>query len=202
VIKTLLGHNGALVRGALAFVLGKEEDIEVLAELDRGEQVVPTMLRRRPDVTVIDLDMLGVDSLPVACALNHSLPRCRMLILAERRQSAALSHVIATKAPGVGFLAKDGPPYRLVDAVRRVARGDLVLDPELVVAALHSRSPLTQREVEVLAAAARGRPVKEIAARMCLSQGTVRNHVSRIIAKTGARSRIEAVRIASDAGWI
>jgi two-component system response regulator DesR len=191
-----------LVRGALAFLLGKEDDIEVLAEVDHGEQVVPVMLARRPDVTIIDLDMIGVEGLPVACALHHRLPRCRMLILVERRQSSVLSHVMATEAPGVGFLAKDGPADRLAGAVRTVARGDMFIDPELVVAALHTRNPLTLREAQVLACAARGRPVSEIAAKLRLSPGTVRNHVSRIIAKTGARTRVDAVRIATEAGWI
>jgi two-component system response regulator DesR len=202
VIKTLLGHDSGLVRGALAFLLGKEDDIEVLAELDRGEQIVPAVLSRRPDVAIIDLDMIGLDGLPVACALPRRHPRCRVLILAERRQSGVLSHVMATGASGVGFLAKDGPADRLAGAVRTVARGDLFLDPELVVAALHSRNPLTPREVQVLTCAARGRPAKEIAAKLRLSPGTVRNHVSHIIAKTGARTRVEAVRIATEAGWI
>lgn len=202
-IRTLLAHNGGLVRGALAFVLEQQGDIEVVAELDRADQVVPTVLERRPDVTVVDLDLLGMDGLPVAFDLHNRLRGCRVLILAERRRSGVLSHVMATEAPkGVGFLTKDGPLARLVDAVRRVARGEPVVDPEMVVAALHTDNPLTRRERQVLSLAAKGGPVDEIAAKLALSPGTVRNHVSRIITKTGARTRIEAVRIACDAGWI
>lgn len=202
-IKTLLAHNGGLVRGALAFVLEQQDDIEVIGELDRGEEVVATILDRRPDVAIVDLDLVGLDELPVVCGLQSRQRQCRVLILAERRRSGVLGRVIATEAPaGVGFLAKDGPLSRLVDAVRQVARGEPVVDPELVVAALHVQNPLTQREVEVLSLAARGGPVDEIASKLSLSPGTVRNHVTRIISKTGARTRIEAVNIAFEAGWI
>jgi two-component system response regulator DesR len=202
VIRTLLAHNGGLVRGALAFELDQQDDIAVVGELDHADEVVPAVLARRPDVVVADFDLLGVDGLPVACGL-HRPHRCRVLILAERRRSSVLSKVLAAEAPrGVGFLAKDGPPGRLVEAVRRVARGEPYVDAELVVSALHTRNPLTRREVEVLSLAAQGGPVDEIAERLALSPGTVRNHVSRILAKTGARTRIEAVRIAGDSGWI
>jgi len=203
VIRTLLAHNGGLVRGALAFVLDQQDDIEVVGELEHARDVVPAVLARRPDVVIADFDLLGMDGLPVACGLHLRSYRCRVLILAERRRSSVLSKILATEAPrGVGFLAKDGPPGRLVEAVRRVARGDPFVDAELVVAALHTNNPLTRREVEVLSLAAQGGPVHEIAAKLALSPGTVRNHVSRILAKTGARTRIEAVRIAGDSGWI
>jgi two-component system, NarL family, response regulator DesR len=203
VIRTLLAHRGALIRGALAFLLDQQEDIEVIGELEHAFEVVPSVLANRPDVVVLDLDLLGMDALPVACGLHDEKHRCGVLILAERRRSGVLRKVVAREAPrGVGFMVKDGPPSRLVDAVRRVAAGDPYLDAELVVAALHDRNPLTQREVEVLSLAAQGGTVHEIAGKLVLSPGTVRNHVSRILAKTGARTRIEAVRIATDAGWI
>jgi len=203
VIKTLLAHNGGLVRGALAFVLEQQDDIKVVGELEHAQDVPSAVLALRPDVVVADFDLLGMDGLPVACGLHLGPYHCRVLILAERRRSSVLSKLLATEAPrGVGFLAKDRPPGRLVEAVRRVARGDPYVDAELVVAALHTNNPLTRREVEVLSLAAQGGPVQEIAAKLALSPGTVRNHVSRILAKTGARTRIEAVRIADDSGWI
>jgi two-component system, NarL family, response regulator DesR len=202
VIKTLLAHNEGLVRGALAFVLRQQDDIEVVAELDRVEELVRAFLTHRPDVIVVDFNLLaGV--LPIASSVYRRLPGCQALVLAERRRSSVLSHVLASEPiRRVGFLAKSGSTDHLVDAVRRVARGEPYVDPRLVTAALQTRNPLTRREVEVLAMAARGGPVKEIAATLALSPGTVRNHVSRIITKTGARSRIEAVRIALESGWI
>lgn len=201
-IRALLVHNEGLVRGALAFVLEQQDDIEVVAELDRAEEVVRAFLTHRPDVTIVDFDLLaGV--LPVACSVYRRLPGCHALVLAERQRSSVLAHTMGAETTrGVGFLAKSGSPDHLVDAVRRVARGEPYVDPRLVTAALQTRSPLTRREVEVLAMAARGGPVKEIAATLALSPGTVRNHVSRIITKTGARSRIEAVKIALESGWI
>ncbi len=175
----------------------------MVAQLEHAYEVLPAVLSRRPDVVVADFELLGVDGLPLARGLPQWPHHCRVLILAERRRSSVLGKVLAAEAPrGVGFLAKDGPPGRLVEAVRRVARGEPYVDAELVVTALHTRNPLTPREVEVLSLAAQGGPVDEIAAKLALSPGTVRNHVSRIIAKTGARTRIEAVRIAGDSGWI
>lgn len=202
-IRTLLAHDGGLVRGALAFVLQQEGDIEVVAQVDRAEEVAPAALRHRPDIAVVDLDLLGADGLPTACRLHRGLRCCRVLILADRRRSGMYRRAMAAEAPaGIGFLAKDDSPGRLVDAVRKVANRETFVDPMLVVAALDARSPLTAREAEILSLAARGVPVKEIAPKLSLSPGTVRNYVSRIIAKTGARTRIEAVRIALESGWI
>jgi two-component system response regulator DesR len=202
VIRTLLAHRGNLFRGALAYVLGAEDDIEVVAEIGRFGEMVDTVLAHRPNVTVLDLDLLPRDLLPGLWALRHTMPGCRVLVLAEARRSGSLGPAMAGQTSSLGFLAKDGPPERLVAAVRSVAAGEPVLDPELVLAALRTGSPLTRREAEVLSVAAEGVPVREIAQRLVLSPGTVRNHLSRLIGKTGARTRIEAVRIAQDAGWI
>jgi two-component system response regulator DesR len=200
-IRTVVAHNGALVRGALAFVLATEEDIEVVAEVDDADEVKAVVLTQRPDVAVIDLDLLAGDHTPVYDNLCIPLD-CPMLVLAAPNRSAVMASAVARREPGVGFLAKASTPGRFVDAVRRVARGDPVIDAELVAAALRIRNPLTPRESDVLALAAQGAPVKEIAHRLRLAAGTVRNHLSRIIVKTGARTRLEAVRVASESGWI
>lgn len=200
-IRTLVAHGGALVRGALAFVLGAEHDIEVVADIGRLEDVAVTARAYRPDVTVLDQDLLPPDDLGRLRSLHGDLPG-KLLLLIEVRRSRALGSMMAGPPPGLGFLAKEGPPQKLVAAVRTAANGGPVLDPELVVSVLGMPSPLTPRETEVLGVAAEGVPVAEIAARLALSPGTVRNHLSRVIGKVGARTNIEAVRIAHDAGWI
>jgi two-component system response regulator DesR len=202
VIRTLIAHDRALFRGALAFVLSNEDDIEVIAELDRTDAIATTVAAERPDVTIVDLDLFGLDGLGEACTVYRSLEACRLLVLADLRRAKALAPVMARRPPGVGFLTKDGRPGRMVDAVRRMAAGELVIDADLVAAAVGARSPLTPRETEVLAAVAGGGPLYEVAERLRLSPGTVRNHLSRIIAKTGGRTRIEAISLAQRAGWI
>ena len=199
-IRTLFALDGALVRGALALVLGTQDAIDEEAELDRSEQIGPAMWSQRPDVAIVDLDLYGAGRPPERQAPPGH--RCPVLVLADPRRSHALRE--ALRAPGrtVGFLGHHVAPQRVVDAVRRLFRGELVVDAELVAAALTRRNPLTGREVEVLTVAAEGCPVVEIAAKLALSPGTVRNHLSRIAGKAGARTRIEAVRIARDAGWI
>ncbi|MEV1287727.1 response regulator transcription factor [Micromonospora sp. NPDC049679] len=201
-IRTLLALDGALVRGALAFVLGKQHDIDVVAELDGSEQIAPAIHSVRPDVAVVDLELYGPAG-PTHCA-THDQQRCPVLMLVDPRRTGALSEVLRvhTHAQTVGFLGNHVAPQRVVDGVRRLSRGEPVVDGELVVAALNKENPLTAREVEVLQVAAEGLPVREIAVKLSLAPGTVRNHLSRIAAKAGARTRIEAVRIAREAGWI
>jgi len=201
-IRTLLAHRGSLFRGALAYVLGAEDDIEVVAETGEYGDLAGAVQVHRPKVTVLDLDLLPLEAVPGLCELGAALPGCGVLVLAEARRSGPLGPVMAGQRSGLGFLAKDGPPDRLVSAVRSVAGGEPVLDPELVLSVLRTGRLLTRREAEVLQVAAEGVPVQEIAERLVLSTGTVRNHLSRVIGKTGARTRIEAVRIAQDAGWI
>jgi two-component system response regulator DesR len=207
-IRALLAQNGALIRGALAFVLDAEDDIDVVAEIGRYDDLVDAALHYRPHVTVLDLDLIpgcpGRSSadLPGLWAMHRMLAGSHVLVLAEARQALVLGPMMASQQPGLSFLAKDGPPERLVAAVRKVASGEPMLDPELVVSALRTNSPLTPRESQVLSVAAEGVPVQEVAERLELSAGTVRNHLSRVIGKTGARTRIEAVRIAQEAGWI
>lgn len=201
-IRTLVAHRRALDRGALAFVLRAEDDIEVVAELDRIEDVTAASESGRADVAVVDLELFGPDG-PAAAGGVLSLPEGhRTLLLTDVRHARALAPIIARRPSGIGFLTKNASPDRLVACVRRVAADEVVIDAELVVAATEVRSPLTPRETEVLAVAASGGPVTEIAARLSLAPGTVRNHLSRVIAKTGGRTRIEALRIAQEAGWV
>ncbi|SCL36107.1 two-component system, NarL family, response regulator DesR [Micromonospora nigra] len=191
-IRTLLALDGALVRGALSLVLAAEDDISVVAEVDRGDVVQSTIRLRRPDVAVVDLGL--VEDLPVAGT-------CPLLVLAEPRRARNL-HTVFTPSRAVGILGSDVPPQRVVDGVRRLSRGEPVVDAELVMAALHRDSPLTPRETEILDLTAGGAPVTEVAGSLGLAPGTVRNHLGRIIRKAGARTRVEAVRVARDAGWI
>lgn len=190
-----------MVRGALVALLSYEEDIEVVAELERGDEIVPTALAQQPDVAVIDIDLPGVDGLTAAQELREKLPECRTLILTSLGRPGNLRRALAARAQG--FLMKDAPPAYLADGIRRVARGERVVDTELAVAALDTaENPLTPREVDVLRIAAEGASVQEIASRLFLSAGTVRNYLSVIINKTGARNRIDAIRMARDAGWL
>lgn len=203
-IQVLLGQRGTLFRGALATVLSAEPDLTVVAELDRADDILPIAAREQPDVAVLDASLPGPVTVGELCpALCQSLPACGVLILLDRPAGAGLGRSLARLAPRVGFIGIETSPSDLVEGVRQLARGEPVLDAELAVAALTAGdSPLTEREREVLRLAVDGAPPSEIAQALFLSTGTVRNYLSRILAKTGARTRIEAIRIAQDAGWI
>jgi two-component system, NarL family, response regulator DesR len=200
-IKVLVADDQALVRGALAAMLGLEPDIAVVAEVGRGDDVLPVARRTRPDVALLDVQMPGGDGLAAAAALRAELPTCRVLICTTFGRPGYLARAMASGA--AGFIVKDAPPEQLVDAVRRVHAGLRVVDPTLAAESLTSgTSPLTSREHEVLVAAADGGTVADLSQRLHLSAGTVRNHLSAAIGKTGARTRAEAVRIAEDRGWL
>jgi two-component system response regulator DesR len=204
VIQVLLGQRGTLFRGALATVLSAEPDLTVVAELDRADDILSIAAREQPDVAVLDASLPGPVTVGELCpALCQSLPACGVLILLDRPASAGLGRSLARLAPRVGFIGIETSTGDLVEGVRQLARGEPVLDAELAVAALTAgESPLTDREREVLRLAVDGTPPNEIARALFLSTGTVRNYLSRILAKTGGRTRIEAIRIAQDAGWI
>ncbi|GAA2851611.1 response regulator transcription factor [Streptosporangium fragile] len=200
-ISVLLAEDMHMIRAALSALLRLERDIEVVAEVTRGDEIVPAALRTRPDVAVLDIDLPGVDGITASVELRERVPGCRVLILTAMGQPGQVRRAMTSGIEA--FLVKDAPGDRLADAVRRTARGLRVLDPELVAAAVrYGASPLTPRETTVLREAARGAPAEEIARRLHLSAGTVRNYLTSAIAKTGARTRIDAVRIAEDAGWI
>ncbi|WP_169984364.1 response regulator transcription factor [Microbispora sp. H10836] len=200
-IRLLLAEDQGMMRGALALLLGLEEDIEVVAQVGHGDEVVDAALRTRPDVALLDIEMPGRGGLETAADLGERLPGCAVLILTTFGRPGYLRR--AMEAGARGFLVKDGPVEELADAVRRVLRGERVIDPALAAAALSTGpSPLTDRERDVLAAAADGSTISDIAARLHLSESTVRNYLSSAIGKTGTRNRIEAARLARHNGWL
>jgi two-component system, NarL family, response regulator DesR len=201
VIRVLVAEDMDLIRGALVALLTREADIEVVAELERGDEIISTALRVRPDVAVIDIDLPGLDGLAAAGQLHAALPECRTLILTGLNQPGNLLR--ALKAHVRGFILKDAPARSLAEGIRRVAAGLRVIDPDLVADALETgASPLTPRETDVLRATAEGMSTADIAARLSLSSATVRNYLSNAIAKTNARNRVDALRIARAAGWL
>lgn len=175
-IRVLLAEDQAMVRGALAALLGREADIEVVAEVARGDTVVEASLVTRPDVALLDIEMPGGGGLLAAHALRTALPSCRVVILTTFGRSGYLRRAMESGA--VGFLLKDAPASELASALRRVMHGERVVDPELALLALsEGNNPLTPREREVLSAALPGISHAAIAARLSLSEGTVRNHL-------------------------
>ena len=200
-IRVLLAEDQGMMRGALALLLRLEPDIEVVAEVADGDSVVSTAVRERPDVALLDIEMPGIDGLTAAAELRRRLPGCKILILTTFGRPGYLRR--AMEAGASGFLVKDGPVEELAAAIRRVLAGERVVDPALAAAALSAGpNPLTERERDVLAAAADGSTVADIAARLHLSESTVRNYLSAAIGKTGSRNRIEAVRVARQQGWL
>jgi len=201
VIRVVLADDQHLVRGALAALLELEDDISVVGEVGRGDGVVGAVLDLRPDVVLLDVEMPGLDGLAAASALAAAAPGVRVLVLTTFGRPGYLRR--AMEAGALGFVVKDAPAARLADAVRRVVRGERVVDPALAAETLAGgTSPLTGRERDVLVAARDGATVADIAARLFLSEGTVRNYLSSSIAKTGSRNRAEALRVAEDRGWL
>jgi two-component system, NarL family, response regulator DesR len=201
VIKVLLAEDQAMVRGALSALLGLENDIQVVAEVSRGDEIVARALDVRPDVCLLDIEMPGMDGLTATEQLHELLPECRVLILTTFDRPGYLRR--AMDAGASGFLLKDAPASDLASAIRRTAAGGRVVDPKLAVAALsEGANPLSEREREILAASVQAATIADIAERLSLSDGTVRNHLSSAIQKVGARNRAEAARIALDKGWL
>ena len=200
-IRVLLAEDQAMVRGALAALLNREQDIEVVAEVARADEVVQAALATQPDVALLDIEMPGSDGLAAAQALQKARPSCRSVILTTFGRSGYLRRAMESGA--VGFLLKDAPAADLAVALRRVMAGERVVDPELALSALsEGNNPLTTREREVLSASLFGASLAEIAARLVLSEGTVRNHLSIAMQKLGAQNRMEAARLAEQKGWL
>jgi two-component system response regulator DesR len=200
-IRVLIAEDMHLIRGALVALLSLEDGMHVVAELDRGDEIVPAALLTRPDVAILDIDLPGLDGLSAAAQLHEQLPECRTLVLTGLSQPGTLLR--ALKVHVRGFIVKDAPAATLADGIRRVAAGERVIDPDLVAAALETgASPLTPREADVLQAAADGTSTDQIGTDLSLSPATVRNYLSNSIAKVGGRNRIDAIRIARDAGWL
>jgi two-component system response regulator DesR len=200
-IRVLLAEDQAMTRGALAALLGLAGDMEVVAQTGRGDEVVPLALQTRPDVALLDIEMPGMDGLRAAAAVHQALPTCRVLILTTFGRPGYLRR--AMESGVVGFLVKDAPASELALAIRRAVAGERVIDPVLAASALSEGSnPLTEREREVLAAAADGSSIGDISRRLHLSEGTVRNYLSEAIQKLEARNRIEAAQLAEQKGWL
>lgn len=200
-IRILLAEDQGMVRGALAALLSFEPDFEVVAEVGAGDEVLAAAREARPDVALLDIEMPGIDGIEAAAELRRELPSCTPLILTTFGRPAYLRR--AMEAGAAGFVVKDSPSERLANVIRRTASGERVVDSELAAAALaDGESPFTPREREVLEASAGGAPIVEIAGRLHLSEGTVRNYLSAAIGKTGARNRIEAVRLARERDWV
>jgi two-component system response regulator DesR len=201
VIGVLLAEDQAMVRGALASLLELEPDIEVVAQVGRGDEVLEAARRAGPHVALLDIGMPGLDGLEVAELLRDELPDVRVLILTTFNRPGYLKR--AMEAGAAGFLLKDSPADDLARAIRAAAAGQRVVDPGLAAAALsQGENPLTAREREVLEAARRYGTVAELAAALYLSPGTTRNHLSTIMQKLDAHSRIEAIRVAEERGWL
>ena len=200
-VRVLLAEDQAMVRGALSALLSLEDDIEIVAEASRGDEVLPAALDTLPDVALLDIEMPGGDGLEAAAVLHERLPSCLVLILTTFGRSGYLRRAMESGA--VGFLLKDAPASELAEGIRRAVKGERVVDPALAAAALsEGDNPLTEREREVLAASEGGATIEDIAARLYLSEGTVRNYLSTAIKKLGARNRVEAARLAEKKGWL
>jgi two-component system response regulator DesR len=200
-VRVLLAEDQAMVRGALSALLALEGDIEIVAEAARGDEVLAAALAARPDVALLDIEMPGADGLTAAAVLRQHLPDCRVIILTTFGRPGYLKRAMESGA--LGFLLKDAPPEELAAAIRRVMEGRRVVDPGLAVSALaEPGNPLTERERDVLVATADGSTVADAAARLSLSEGTVRNYLSTAIQKLGVRNRVEAARLAERKGWL
>ena len=200
-IGVLLAEDQAMVRGALASLLALEQDIEVVADVGRGDEVLEAARRARPDVALLDIGLPGLDGLEVAELLRREEPGVRVLMLTTFNRPGYLKR--AMEAGAAGFLLKDAPAEDLARAIRSAVAGQRVVDPGLAAAALgQGENPLTAREQEVLEHARRHGTVAELAAALHLSPGTTRNHLSAIMHKLDAHSRIEAIRVAEERGWL
>ena len=198
-IRLLVAEDVQMVRGALVALLELEPDLTVVADVGSGDEIVPTALTVRPDLAVIDIDLPGRDGLTAAAELCEGLPGCRILLLTSLTHPTVLRRALSEGVAGV--LLKDAPPNELASAVRRAMAGERVVDPQLAMTLWNTDAgPLTPREVDVLALAAEGEDIPEIAQQLHLSAGTVRNYLTTVVSKLQARNRIDAIRIARTAG--
>jgi two-component system response regulator DesR len=201
VIRVLIAEQIHLFRSGLVALLADETEITVVETVDNGRKVAAAARHCAPDVALIDLDLTDVDGFTATREVCEAMPGCSVILMAGRRRAGDLKRAVAAGA--AGFVLKDSSPAELAEAIRRVARGERVIDADLAFAELGTvPTPLTPRELDVLTVAAEGATVREIAERLFLTTGTVRNYLSRVVTKTGARTRVEAVTIARDRGWL
>ncbi|WP_329787026.1 response regulator transcription factor [Lentzea sp. DG1S-22] len=200
-IRVLLAEDMHMVRGALIALLNLEPDIEVVAEVSSGDRIVPTARHHSPDVCVIDIDLPILDGLTAAATIRETMPQIRTLMLTSLGRPGTLRRALAARVDG--FLLKDAPPSELAEAIRRVNAGERVVDSQLALAAWdRGECPLTDRELEVLRLAANGTDAPDIAVALSLSVGTVRNYLTTIMTKLNGRNKVDAIRIAEEAGWL
>ncbi len=200
-IRVLIAEDQGMVRGALASLLGLEPDLEVVAQVARGDEVLSAARVADPDVALLDIEMPGATGLEAAETLSAAMPGCRIIILTTFGRPGYLRR--AMEGGASGFLLKDAPAHELASAIRRAVAGERIVDPGLAAAALsQGDSPLTPREHEVLAVSRDHATVAELAGALFLSPGTVRNHLSSVMQKLDARNRAEAVRRAEEHGWL
>jgi two-component system response regulator DesR len=200
-VRLLIADDQELVRSALCALLDLEDDFEIVASVGRGDEVTQSALTHRPDVALLDIEMPGLDGLAAAAVLATQVPACRVVILTTFGRTGYLRR--AMEAGVSGFVVKDAPAEVLAAAIRKVMAGERVIDPTLAASTLAAgESPLTARERDVLVASRSGSTVADIAAKLYLSDGTVRNYLSAAIAKTATRNRTEALRVADERGWL
>jgi len=201
VIKVLLAEDMHMLRGALVALLNLESDIRVVAEVASGSEILKAAKQHQPDVAVIDIDLPGKDGLTAAAEVHAEMPECRILILTSLGRPGTVRRALDARVDG--FIVKDAPSDRLANAVRQVASGRRVIDSELALTAWDTEGcPLAPREIEILRLAAAGHNVADIAANLFLSAGTVRNYLTAAVTKLNARNRVDAIRIAQEAGWL
>lgn len=190
-----------MVRGALTALIEMEPDLTVVATVEGGDAILPTARESRPDVAIIDIDLPVVDGITAAQMLREQLPDCKVLILTSLGRPGTVRRALSAAVSG--FLLKDTPSDRLAQAIREVASGRRVVDPEVALTAWDvGDNPLSPRERQILRLAADGSEASQIAAQLHLSVGTVRNYLTQIVTKMNARNRVDAVRVAREAGWL
>lgn len=199
-IRILLAEDHEIVRAALVALIELEDDLQVVGQVGRGDDAVAMAVALEPDVALLDVDMPGGDGVQVTAELGRRVPRCRSLVLTALNKPGVLQR--ALRAGATGFVVKHAPADELLSAIRAIAAGQRVVSPSLAVAVLAGDAiPLTDREVDVVRLLAAGASAHEIARRLRLTEGTVRNYTSNMMTKTGARNRVDLVRIAGEQGW-
>ncbi|HEY3734565.1 MAG TPA: response regulator transcription factor [Streptosporangiaceae bacterium] len=200
-IRVLLAEDQHMIREALAALLSFEDDIQVVAQTGRGDEVVAAATEHEVDAALLDIEMPGMDGLTAAAELHRARPAVKIVILTTFGRPGFMRRAMESGVSA--FLVKDSPPDKLAETLRRVLAGERVIDPDLAAVALaQGVNPLTPRERDVLTASADGSLISELATRLFLSEGTVRNYLSACIQKTGARNRADALRIAEERGWL
>lgn len=199
-IRVVLGEDQRMLRGALAALLNMEDDLDVVAEGEDGKKTLDLILRHRPDVSVLDVEMPVMSGLDVAEAVRREAPECRVLMLTTFARPGYLQRALAAGVSG--YLLKDGSSEELAAAIRAVHQGKRVISPELSFAAWEAPNPLTPREREILLLVEQGLSLQAIAGKLYLSHGTVRNYMSELIGKLGVENRVEAAAKARNQGWL